>query len=754
MSFAQGAPTQPLNLTASNVFVTGTSAAGNAFTVQQLGVGNVFSAQTSTGATALIINPSGLVGIGKTNPAYAMDITGDLNFTGTFRQNGTPYIGSQWTGTTTLYFVGNVGINTTSVANPLTVGGTVVATTLNLTNALGTAYGGTGITSFTSGGLLYASSTSALASSGAYTAGQVLYGGGAGSAPGSSSGLFWDSTNSRLGIGTATPSKPLHVWGGMIIGASSDSRATTVTLNAPGATVTFSQNADIGDAARIMTLQCPDLSSTTANLVSFSLQVAPTGTFGSQRTSIDLKGFRVASQSYGGFCITSPFDTAGSYDLFYTDRTKAYFQQNLGIGTASPSYTLQVIGTTWSTNMIASGTGTVMYISQNTGLGTTAGNSTSPMLQMYYNNGNASYLNIFGYRYANGTNWGTASTRIQQVIDVTNQAFIDFNPFGALNGVGMYGSSGSGITVVQGGSVGIGTTNPQAVLDVRNSALIGDYGGSGFYNSNAALHIRRSGVNPHLIFENIGASTGGIAGVSGGMVYGCDQSGYHAFRTGCTTGGDFPSTGTERMRINTTGLGIGITNPSYSLDVKGASGSSAVARFYGVASNMYMYLDTDAASSQVAIQWNKAGTYVWINYVPGSSSDIRWYNSSGDRMTLTAAGALTCANDITAFSDIRHKTNLVRIENALDKVTSINGYTFNRTDEEDKDKRYAGVVAQEILEVLPEVVHKNHEGIYSVAYGNLTALLIEALKEERAERLRLQDRLERLEKLLSQDHTQ
>jgi hypothetical protein len=117
-------------------------------------------------------------------------------------------------------------------------------------------------------------------------------------------------------------------------------------------------------------------------------------------------------------------------------------------------------------------------------------------------------------------------------------------------------------------------------------------------------------------------------------------------------------------------------------------------------------------------------------------------------MTLTAAGALTCTGDITAFSDIRHKTNLMRIENALDKVSALNGYTFNRTTEEDNEKKYVGVIAQEVLEVLPEAVHKNHDGIYSVAYGNLTALLIEALKEERQKREALEQRLERLEKLL------
>ena len=75
-----------------------------------------------------------------------------------------------------------------------------------------------------------------------------------------------------------------------------------------------------------------------------------------------------------------------------------------------------------------------------------------------------------------------------------------------------------------------------------------------------------------------------------------------------------------------------------------------------------------------------------------------------------------------------------KIDNALDKVSSLNGYTFNRTNDEDQEKRHVGVVAQELLEVLPEVVHINEYGIYSVAYGNLKALLIEAVKEERKAR--------------------
>jgi hypothetical protein len=77
---------------------------------------------------------AGYVGIGVTNPAYAVDISGDLNFTGTFRQNGSPYLGSQWTGTSTLYFVGNVGIGTTDATYPLIVKGTGTSTAAPYSN--------------------------------------------------------------------------------------------------------------------------------------------------------------------------------------------------------------------------------------------------------------------------------------------------------------------------------------------------------------------------------------------------------------------------------------------------------------------------------------------------------------------------------------------------------------------------------------------------------------------------------------------
>ena len=98
------------------------------------------------------------------------------------------------------------------------------------------------------------------------------------------------------------------------------------------------------------------------------------------------------------------------------------------------------------------------------------------------------------------------------------------------------------------------------------------------------------------------------------------------------------------------------------------------------------------------------------------------------------------SGNVTAYSDIRVKTNIEHIPNALDKVCQLNGYTFDRTDvtfddhgEPETPIRQTGVIAQEVLKVLPEAVMGDEDGHYSVAYGNMVGLLIESIKELKAE---------------------
>jgi hypothetical protein len=83
----------------------------------------------------------------------------------------------------------------------------------------------------------------------------------------------------------------------------------------------------------------------------------------------------------------------------------------------------------------------------------------------------------------------------------------------------------------------------------------------------------------------------------------------------------------------------------------------------------------------------------------------------------------------TQFSDRRLKTNIELIKNALDKMLLIHGYTYNRL-ADSTGKRGVGVIAQEVKTVLPEAVFVDRpSGMFRVSYGNLVALLIEAIRE-------------------------
>lgn len=95
---------------------------------------------------------------------------------------------------------------------------------------------------------------------------------------------------------------------------------------------------------------------------------------------------------------------------------------------------------------------------------------------------------------------------------------------------------------------------------------------------------------------------------------------------------------------------------------------------------------------------------------------------------LISQDEVISSGDITAFSDIRLKTNIEKIENALDKVCQLSGYTYDMN-----NKRSTGVIAQEIEKVLPEVVQDREDGYKTVAYGNMIGLLIEAIKELKEE---------------------
>lgn len=124
---------------------------------------------------------------------------------------------------------------------------------------------------------------------------------------------------------------------------------------------------------------------------------------------------------------------------------------------------------------------------------------------------------------------------------------------------------------------------------------------------------------------------------------------------------------------------------------------------------------------------------------------------SGNGLILSGTSATTaadffCYGNVSSASDLRLKTDVERITNALEKVSQLNGYTFNRINSEENVVRATGVIAQEVEKVLPEAVSKGEDGYLSVYYGNMVGLLIESIKDLKAEITQLKSRIEEIER--------
>jgi len=152
----------------------------------------------------------------------------------------------------------------------------------------------------------------------------------------------------------------------------------------------------------------------------------------------------------------------------------------------------------------------------------------------------------------------------------------------------------------------------------------------------------------------------------------------------------------------------------------------------------YSYSDTaeaDAISTASGDATTKADAALAAAKVYADNGDANTTYTAGNGMTLSGTqflmsgaytGNFTATGDITAYSDDTLKTNVQVIDGALGRVEAIRGVTFERIEDGSVS---TGVIAQELKAVLPEAVHTDANGVHSVAYGNITGLLIEAVKE-------------------------
>ena len=208
----------------------------------------------------------------------------------------------------------------------------------------------------------------------------------------------------------------------------------------------------------------------------------------------------------------------------------------------------------------------------------------------------------------------------------------------------------------------------------------------------------------------------------------------------------------------------------------------------GEAVSFGSHIEVNSATEKVAATFSFASSGAFTRYTDGTNSwDVGMEDSTSRnflintgttpyKFSLTPAGELTVPNIVTvedivvggdlsvdgdmdinnltannvfaigelttaySASDLKLKENLNVIDNALERVSKISGYTFNYIG---KEEVATGVVAQEIEKVLPGIVYDvtndNDETFKAVRYGNIVGLLIEAIKELKDEVERLKD---------------
>lgn len=198
---------------------------------------------------------------------------------------------------------------------------------------------------------------------------------------------------------------------------------------------------------------------------------------------------------------------------------------------------------------------------------------------------------------------------------------------------------------------------------------------------------------------------------------------YHSGNSGIAVKGnlDMASDSTTSARYVNLPRGGGITfygngSVSHSITSRNSSGTVTDDLFMQSYGGIFLGLDSNNNNS--------------------SSADFKIVTNGNSTARLTFSGenyGLTVSGNVTAYSDARLKENVELIPDALEKVRRLRGVTFTRNDHKDTERRHVGVIAQEVEAVLPEAVWDGEDGIKNVAYGNMVGLLIEAVKELKAE---------------------
>jgi adhesin HecA-like repeat protein len=306
------------------------------------------------------------------------------------------------------------------------------------------------------------------------------------------------------------------------------------------------------------------------------------------------------------------------------------------------------------------------------------------------------------------------------------------------------------MAVLAGGNVGIGTDNPGYRLHVAAS--------SGTVIS-AVTNSGTTGSDQSILYTSAGSTSAQITSYGNGVTYFTSSSPNGMYVLNSANGPMlFYTNNTERMRIpaggnlllgtsvdSVTGLTLGqdrilgwaeSTNTSYPNIFRQAS-SAALALGWGVRFSSTANAFASSIGASVGKSAITVGNLAIRFYVNDESTVSAGTNvTMTERMNINNAGTLSVTGDVVAntASDARLKTNVRKIENALDRLVKLSGVIFDwnsraREIYPERTQQDVGVIAQEVQEVLPEIVTERDNGYLAVKYEKLIPLLIEAIKE-------------------------
>jgi hypothetical protein len=292
--------------------------------------------------------------------------------------------------------------------------------------------------------------------------------------------------------------------------------------------------------------------------------------------------------------------------------------------------------------------------------------------------------------------------------------------------------------------VGINTTSPAATLDVRG-------------NVNAVTGY--SLLGHAFVFGAYGKGNAflGFAGNSTTSGTGNIASGWSAFQSN-TTGSGNTASGGQALQSNTTGtFNTGIGNSALRFNTTGnnntavgvlslqnnSSGSYNTALGFDAGPSAGSLTNATAIGAYAAVSQSNAlvlggqfGSSYAVNVGIGTATPSNVF-------TIAQGAGHAIADGWDIYSSRRFKTNIRPLRGALEKVENLQGVSYDRKSD---GKSEIGVVAEDVDQVVPEVVSRDPETheVQGVDYSRLTALLIEAVKTQQAEIDQLKGQLQQL----------